>query len=128
MLKVVLMMGAGSVGTLCRYLLQGAVQGLFSASFPFGTLVVNLTGCFIFGFIWSLAEERFAISPEARLVLLVGLLGAFTTFSTFAFESLEELREGELLLMAVNIGAQVVLGIALTWAGIVFARTLGGVS
>jgi CrcB protein len=126
LVKIALIMVAGGVGTLSRYLLQGAAQRLAPASFPYGTLAVNLIGCFAFGIVWSLAEERFAIGPQARIVLLVGFMGAFTTYSTFAFESLQELRDAELLMAAANVAAHVVLGIALVYCGMVTARAIGG--
>lgn len=126
MLKIGLIAAAGGLGTLGRYWLQGAVQKLAPATFPYGTLAVNLTGCFAFGFVWSLAEERFAIGPQTRTVLLVGFMGAFTTFSTFAFETLQQLRGAELLYAAANVAAQVVLGVALVYCGMLTARAIGG--
>lgn len=128
MVRIALLMAAGGVGTVSRYLLQGAVQHATSPSFPYGTVVVNLVGCFAFGLVWSLAEERFAIGPEARTVVLVGFVGSFTTFSTFAFESLEQLRDRELLFLLTNVGIQVVLGMVLVYCGIVVARAIAGVT
>lgn len=123
-----MLMAAGGLGTVSRYLLQGAVQQLGPATFPFGTLVVNAVGCFVFGFIWSLAEERYVIGEETRIIMLIGFLGAFTTFSTFAFESLQQLRDSELLLAFVNVAVHCVIGIALVFAGMLLARTMFGVA
>ena len=128
MIRIVMLMIAGGLGTVSRYLLQGAVQQVAPATFPYGTLAVNMLGCLAFGFIWSLAEERFSINPETRIILLIGFMGAFTTFSTFAFESLQQLRDSELLLAFVNVAVQVVLGIALVYIGMLLARTIGGAS
>lgn len=128
MARIAMLMAAGGLGTVSRYLLQGAVQEMGPAAFPFGTLVVNAVGCFVFGFVWSLAEEYYAIGQEVRIIVLIGFLGAFTTFSTFAFESLQQLRDSELLLAFVNVAVQCVIGIALVFVGILLARTVFGVA
>jgi fluoride exporter len=73
---------AGALGTMSRYLLAGLAQRLAGTSFPWGTLVVNSLGCLVFGIIWALASERFAMGTEIRTIVLVGFLGAFTTFSS----------------------------------------------
>ncbi len=125
-MRILLLMLAGSLGTVSRYLLQGAVQSVSPPTFPYGTFVVNAIGCFAFGVVWSLAEERYAISHEVRIVVLVGFMGAFTTFSTFAFESLQQLRDSELLIAGLNVALQCVVGIALVYAGMLLARSVGG--
>jgi len=73
---------AGALGTLSRYVLAGLAQRFAGASFPWGTLAVNGLGCFVFGVIWALSSERFALGSEIRIVILIGFLGAFTTFSS----------------------------------------------
>ncbi len=78
---------AGAAGTLARYGLAGLMQRLLGESFPWGTLTVNALGCFLFGVVWMLAEDRLVISGQTRFVILTGFMGAFTTFSTFAFET-----------------------------------------
>ena len=112
---------AGAAGPLARFGLHGAAQRLSETHLPAGTLAVNALGSFLFGVIWSLAEERAAISPQTRQVLLVGFLGAFTTFSTFSFETGQLIRSGAYLAAAGNIAAQNALGIGLflvgAWAG-----------
>ena len=77
----------GVAGTFARYVLGGVIYQLFGTSFPYGTLAVNLLGCLIIGFLAALAEEKFLLGPNARLLLMVGFCGAFTTFSTFIFET-----------------------------------------
>ena len=81
----------------------------------FGTLTINVLGCLLFGFVWSLADERMLISAQSRIVILTGFMGAFTTFSTFAFESVQLLRDGQFLAAAVNIVGQVLAGVAGLW-------------
>ena len=122
MSKLALLMLTGAVGTLARYGLQGVVQKSAGASFPWGTLAVNLTGCFVFGLIWALAEERLLIRPETRSVILIGFLGSFTTFSSFVFETSELLRDGQWAMAIGNLAAQNILGIAIFFAGLFIGR------
>ena len=120
--KLLALAVAGTLGTLARYGLSGLVQRLHESAFPWGTLVVNALGCFLFGVVWALAEERLVISGETRLVLLVGFMGAFTTFSTYAFETSAMLRDAEWLLAAGNLLAHNVLGIACFFVGVALGR------
>ncbi len=120
--KLLALAVAGTLGTLARYGLGGLVQRLHESAFPWGTLVVNALGCFLFGVVWALAEERLVISGETRLVLLVGFMGAFTTFSTYAFETSAMLRDAEWLLAASNLLAHNVLGIACFFVGVALGR------
>ncbi len=122
MYKILLLMLAGAVGTLSRYGLQGVVQKATGATFPWGTMAVNLTGCFIFGIIWALAEERLLIRSEIRSVILIGFLGSFTTFSSFVFETTEFLRDSQWWPAVANILAQNILGIIVFFAGLFLGR------
>ena len=109
---------AGSAGTLCRYGLGGLVHRVAGAQIPWGTVVVNLLGCFLFGLVWALSEDRLSISSEIRTVILVGFMGAFTTFSTFIFETRELLRDSLWLFACGNLLIQNVGGIATLMLGI----------
>ena len=120
--KIILLAIAGACGALLRYWISGFVQGAYKGGFPLGTLVVNVVGCFLFGLVWSLAEERLVLSSEMRLIVLVGFMGAFTTFSSFAFETGELMRSSEWGLAAGNILAQNILGVAAVFAGFFVAR------
>jgi fluoride exporter len=120
--KLTLIALAGAVGTLARFWLQGFVQRLTGGGFPWGTFAVNVLGCFLFGVVWSMAEERLVISGETRLIILTGFMGAFTTFSTFAFETGEQLRESQWLYAAGNVGGQVVLGVLALFLGMALGR------
>lgn len=115
---------AGGIGALTRFSLAGLIQRWSGSSFPLGTFVINIIGCLLFGWIWSLAEERLLISGETRFILLTGFIGAFTTFSTFAFESSGLLRDSEWLLAAGNILGQTVLGMFAILAGMALGRFL----
>lgn len=122
--KLVWLALAGAMGTLSRYGLGGLVQRILGESFPWGTLTVNALGCFLFGFVWTLAEDRLLISGETRFIVLTGFLGAFTTFSTFTFETGGLLRDSEWLLALGNILGQNVLGLTLLFLGLTVGRWL----
>lgn len=115
--------GAGGfIGAILRYLISGWVQERSgSVLFPYGTMSVNLIGCFIIGFLTLLVETRAMLTVEMRSLLLIGLLGSFTTFSTFGNESLTLIREGRMDLAALNAGVQVIVGVAMVWGGRVAA-------
>ena len=120
----------GSLGSVARYLLQGAVQRRageahgWAAVFPWGTLAVTLLGCLLIGFLAVLFEERLAIAPETRTFVLIGLLGGFTTFSSFGFETFALLRDGSTLLALANIATSVTVGLAAVVVGAMLARAL----
>ncbi len=108
----------GFVGSVLRYLVSGWVQTASkSISFPFGTLAVNLIGCFIIGFLSYLAEERGVFTTEARLLIFVGFLGGFTTFSTFSNESFNLMRNSEHLQSFINVASHIFFGLLFVWVG-----------
>jgi fluoride exporter len=116
--------GAGGfVGSVLRYWVSGAVYSVAAAPrFPWGTLVVNVAGCFAIGLLGGLAESRGLLTASVRLFLLIGLLGGFTTFSTFGYETLALLREQALARAALNVGLQLTLGLTAAWAGLASSR------
>jgi CrcB protein len=121
----VLAVGAGGfVGAIARYLLGAAVQRALVSPFPWATFVVNATGCFAIGFLAVVADERFAIGPEARLFWIAGVLGGYTTFSTFGYETVLLARAGSHGLAVANAVGQVVVGLLAVWAGALVARSI----
>lgn len=122
--KLCLLALAGGVGTLTRYGLAGFIQRWMDSGYPWGTTVVNVSGCLLFGIIWSMAEERFLISSEGRSILLIGFMGAFTTFSTYIFGTGELLRDSEWILAAANILLQTTLGLIGFFGGLGIGRIL----
>lgn len=94
----------------------------FGPAFPWGTFIVNVLGCFLFGVIAGLAASRGLFGPTGRAFLLVGVLGGFTTYSSFAFESVELVRTGQLAAAALNVGGQILLGTSALWAGLLLTR------
>lgn len=115
----ILLVGIGGfIGSVMRYLLSGWVQQTTkSVGFPFGTLAVNIIGCFVIGFIAQLAESRGAFAGETRTFIFFGILGGFTTFSTFGNETLNLARDSQVLNAFANVGANVILGLFAVWLG-----------
>jgi len=125
MLDRTLVVGFGGfLGASARYLVGGVVYRFAPATFPYATFLINVTGCFGIGFLAVLAEERYLISPMARLFWMVGVLGGYTTFSTFGHETVALIRDGSYLPAAANAVGQVVVGLAAVWAGAAAARGL----
>jgi len=125
-MRLVLVAVGGAIGSTLRYALDGAVYRWLPPTFPFGTFVVNVTGCAVFGLLLGLGEQRLVVGSPARTFLLIGVLGGFTTFSSFAFETMQLLRGGEWLLGMGNVVGQVVLGLAALWIGFALGRALQG--
>ena len=113
---------AGALGTLARYGLAGFVQRIDGSSFPWGTVDVNLIGCFIAGWLYVMFENRWTVSGETRTIVLVGFMGAFTTFSAMILETGVLLRSTDWMYAAGNIALQNVVGFISLWAGMVLAR------
>lgn len=114
----------GFIGTLGRYWLSAVVARRYGETFPYGTLIVNLIGCFLIGFLFYLFYDRALASPTSRTAVFIGLIGGFTTFSSYGLQTFTLVRDGELLLALVNIGASNVLGLALVWVGYSLAKVI----
>ncbi len=111
----------GGIGSVCRYAMATTLQKNFPGPFPVGTFLVNLLGCFAIGLVGALGLERAAISPQARVFLMVGILGGFTTFSSFAWESLGLLTVKDLLRVSLYVGGSVFCGLL----GAFLGRSMG---
>jgi CrcB protein len=114
----------GALGSVSRYALSVAVQRLSPPTFPYGTFVVNVVGCLVFGIIVGAARDRFVLGPAERSFLLIGVLGGFTTFSTFAYETFALLQDGELVRAFLNAAGQGLCGLAALWVGYIGAAAL----
>jgi CrcB protein len=116
---------AGSaLGGAGRYLVTGLVQRLAGTAFPYGTLLVNVTGSFLLGLFLYHAIESPGLSPEMRAFLTVGFCGGYTTFSTFSLETLALLRDGDWPRAGAYVGLSVVVAIAATALGFLVARQM----
>jgi len=118
MKKPILVMLGGSLGALSRYSIGLWTAKTWGTQFPWGTMTVNLVGCFLIGLIFALAERVRLLTPEMRLLLIAGFLGALTTFSSFSLETVNAGRAGLTLQPLVNILVNNLGGFALTFAGL----------
>jgi fluoride exporter len=125
MFRTLLIVGAGGfIGSIMRYLGQLAAGKLFSPSFPIGTFLINIIGCFIIGIVYAMSEKGNLLTAEMRLFLAVGFCGGFTTFSTFSNDNLMLLKESSIGLLLFNVLGSVILGILAVYLGIVAIRSL----
>lgn len=125
MWKSIVYVALGSaIGGVCRMLLQQWVQRRADATFPFGTLAVNVLGCFALGVVYALAAKNQLLSAEARLFLATGLCGGFTTFSSFMSDNVSMLQDGELVHTLVYVGISLVAGFAAMLLGAFLTKTL----
>jgi len=126
-LKEVIYLGlAGALGAICRYGLSGVTQRLTGAGFPYGTLVVNIIGCLVIGFVMQIGLTTDIIPRTLRLTITVGFLGAFTTFSTFSYETVCFLQDGVWLEASLNIAANLIFCIGATLTGMTLGRLVTG--
>ena len=121
-LRFVLIAIFGAVGTLLRYSIQVFTQVQTASTFPWGTLLINLTGCFLLGLIGQVTLNRMMVSPDWRIAITVGFFGGYTTFSSFGWETAKMLEGGEWLPATGYVAASVVIGLLLSVAGIRLAN------
>lgn len=113
-----------AAGGAARYLLGTFVQARFGAGFPVGTLVVNISGAFLLGFIFTYALATPAVSPELRGFLTTGICGGYTTFSTFSYETMMLVEDGELARAAIYVILSVSIALLGVWLGVALGRGL----
>jgi CrcB protein len=124
MLKNILLVGiGGGVGSVLRYLISRYVEMQALTSFPLGTFIVNIVGCFIIGVIYGLAIRNMA-SPEMRILLAAGFCGGFTTFSTFSYETLSLIRDGQPGFALLYIAGSVLAGLIALWIALLIVKAL----
>ncbi len=116
-LRILLVASGGAVGSVLRYFVSGLGSRWGNGIFPWGTLLVNLTGSFLIGLAWGLLGRE-DIPPQTRLFLFIGIFGGFTTFSTFTFESFNLFRDGNIKMAVSNLLISNVGGIICVLAGI----------
>jgi CrcB protein len=115
---------AGTLGTLCRYCLTSIVQKLTTFTYPWGTLFVNVSGCFIAGGLFTFLDEFIHVSGEFRTVMFIGFLGSYTTFSTFILETSQLIKSSEYLLAIFNLLLHNMLGLIFYFAGVALIKIL----
>ena len=125
MLRMILIIGTGSfIGGVARFLTSRLIQNLTISSFPLGTFIVNITGCFLIGLFYGLSERGNIMNDELRIFLTVGLCGGFTTFSTFTNENVSLIRDGNFFHFLLYTGLSAFIGIAATYLGNVTTKII----
>jgi crcB protein len=124
MIKILLVALGGGIGATTRYLVSDWAAERYGSQFPYGTLIVNLVGCFIIGLFMQLVTDRIIVNPYWRLLITVGFVGGLTTFSSFSYETLKLINEGDMFFALYNIASNVLLGFFATWIGITVAKAV----
>ncbi len=114
----------GFFGAIARYLVDGWIAERTGATFPFGTLVVNLSGAFVLGFLFALTVERGVLPSVIRPPVLIGFIGAYTTFSTLALESWRLIEDGSYALGLANLFGSMALGVVVVVVGLLLGRAV----
>lgn len=119
--RYIMVMLGGATGSLTRYFVGTAIMTRLGARFPVGTLIINVSGSFLIGFLMTLLTERFQPHPNWRFLLVVGFLGGYTTFSSFEWETLSLVKDGGRWLGMFNLVGSVMFGYAAVWLGSIIA-------
>ncbi len=123
MLKYVVVGVGGFLGAIARYLVGNYIGSRFGVRFPYGTFVINMSGCFFIGLVLALLMRATA-SPYWRYLIPIGFIGAFTTFSTFEYETLRAVQDGQAITGLLNVVLSVIVGFIAVWAGDALGRIL----
>jgi fluoride exporter len=114
----------GALGAIARYQLASMIQARIPAGFPWGTFVVNISGCLVMGVATTLLTDRLVVHPSWRFLIPIGFIGAYTTFSTFEMETFRAVTEGAWLIGGANVVGSVVAGYVALWLGVILARVI----
>lgn len=122
---VYLVIGIGGVlGANARYLLSGWAANRFGTVFPYGTVIINVSGAILLGFFMAFLQDRAFVHPNYRLFLATGFCGAYTTFSTFTYESLVLMQNGSFLLAFINLFGSLAVGMIGVFLGFAMGRMI----
>jgi fluoride exporter len=125
LMQTFLIISLGAIlGANCRYWLGGWAVQRFGAAFPYGNLIINMSGSFILGFFMTLISDRFLVDPHWRLLVAVGFLGSYTTFSSYTYESVSLILTGQYELGLLNLFGSSVLGGITVLLGIRLGRLI----
>lgn len=124
-METFLLISVGAIiGANLRYWIGGWAAGKFGSSFPYGNLIINLTGSFILGFFMTLAVDRLLLDPRWRIIFAVGFLGSYTTFSSYTFESMSLILDSQWVPGLLNLFGSAFLGGVAVFLGILLARAI----
>ena len=115
---------AGALGAVARYELEGAIGRRSPSAFPWGTFIINVSGAFVLGLLFTVLTEHLTVAPWLRVALTVGFLGAYTTFSTFSLETYRLIVDGAIGLALANAVGSVAAGLVAVYGGVVLGRLL----
>ena len=124
MIRYVLIAVGGAIGALARFAVGSYVGNRMGARFPYGTMLINLSGSFLIGMVMTIIAERASVNRNLVYLVPIGFIGAYTTFSTFEFETLRLVQDGQMFAAFTNIGLSVLVGFAMVWLGVVAGRML----
>ena len=122
MIRYAMLALGGALGSIARYQVTTCLQQRVAAGFPWGTFLVNISGCLVMGIVTTLLTERVVTNPQWRFLIPIGFIGAYTTFSTFELDIFNAGSEGAWLIAGAYIVGSVVAGYLALWAGVVVAR------
>lgn len=124
MIKYVFIAVGGAVGALARFAVASYVGNRMGSRFPYGTMLINLSGSFLIGVVMTVIAERASINRNIVFLVPIGFIGAYTTFSTFEFETLRLVQDGQVLPAFTNITLSILIGFAMVWLGVFVGRML----
>lgn len=114
----------GFIGAIARFALGSYIGNRMGSRFPYGTFVINISGCFLIGFILTVLAQRTDASPNWRYLIPIGFIGAYTTFSTFEYETLRTVQDRQVLIALANVSLSVIAGFVAAWVGVIAGRAL----
>jgi len=112
----------GGLGSMMRYMVGGYASSRMNARFPYGTFLVNCTGCFLIGLVVAVLAERTDLSPNWKYLIPIGFIGGYTTFSSFELETFRSVENGEMLIAGLNVSLSVVIGFIGVWLGMIAGK------
>jgi fluoride exporter len=124
MTKYLMVAIGGAAGSVLRFWVGTHVSNRLATRFLAGTFIINMTACFLIGFVITLLAEKTSWSPNWRYLIPIGFIGGYSTFSTFEYETFRVFQEGELLIAGLNVVLSVVIGFVSVWLGVITGRTI----